>query len=102
MEFEKPRSVISEESESYNLDNIIGGTGQLSTHGSNSRYKTCTESEDITVSDSFSQLLSLREATVGAIQPKKRGMVLPFEPHSLTFDEVTYSVDMPKVFLKTN
>ncbi|VFQ72414.1 unnamed protein product [Cuscuta campestris] len=26
----------------------------------------------------------------------KRGMVLPFEPHSLTFDNVTYSVDMPQ------
>ncbi|CAK8543690.1 unnamed protein product [Lathyrus sativus] len=26
----------------------------------------------------------------------KRGMVLPFEPHSITFDEVTYSVDMPQ------
>ena len=28
---------------------------------------------------------------------RKGGMVLPFEPHSLTFDEVTYSVDMPLV-----
>ncbi len=28
---------------------------------------------------------------------KKRGMVLPFEPHSMTFDDLTYSVDMPQV-----
>ncbi|XP_042517441.1 pleiotropic drug resistance protein 1-like isoform X2 [Macadamia integrifolia] len=28
-------------------------------------------------------------------QNRKRGMVLPFEPHALTFDEVKYSVDMP-------
>lgn len=28
---------------------------------------------------------------------KRRGMVLPFEPHSMTFDEVGYSVDMPQV-----
>ncbi|CAL2280417.1 unnamed protein product [Prunus armeniaca] len=27
---------------------------------------------------------------------KKRGMVLPFEPHSITFDKITYSVDMPQ------
>ncbi|CAL1376770.1 unnamed protein product [Linum trigynum] len=27
---------------------------------------------------------------------KKKGMVLPFEPHSLTFDDVIYSVDMPQ------
>ncbi|CAJ2632862.1 unnamed protein product [Trifolium pratense] len=26
----------------------------------------------------------------------KRGMVLPFEPHCITFDEVSYSVDMPQ------
>ncbi|CAK8543698.1 unnamed protein product [Lathyrus sativus] len=26
----------------------------------------------------------------------KKGMVLPFEPHSITFDEVSYSVDMPQ------
>lgn len=28
---------------------------------------------------------------------RKKGMVLPFEPHSITFDEVSYSVDMPQV-----
>ena len=28
---------------------------------------------------------------------KKKGMVLPFEPHSITFDNVVYSVDMPQV-----
>ncbi|PQM39558.1 pleiotropic drug resistance protein 1 [Prunus yedoensis var. nudiflora] len=27
---------------------------------------------------------------------KKRGMVLPFEPHLITFDKITYSVDMPQ------
>ncbi|KAG8643737.1 hypothetical protein MANES_11G063300v8 [Manihot esculenta] len=27
---------------------------------------------------------------------KKKGMVLPFEPHSITFDNVIYSVDMPQ------
>ncbi|GAB4850123.1 transcription factor [Ancistrocladus abbreviatus] len=33
---------------------------------------------------------------VAAMQTKnKRGMVLPFEPHSITFNEVRYSVDMP-------
>ncbi|CAJ1922092.1 unnamed protein product [Sphenostylis stenocarpa] len=26
----------------------------------------------------------------------QRGMVLPFEPHSITFDEVTYAIDMPQ------
>lgn len=28
---------------------------------------------------------------------KKRGMVLPFEPYSITFDEIEYSVNTPQV-----
>lgn len=50
--------------------------------------------DDIRRRDSSSQSL---ETTAEANQPKRRGMVLPFEPHSLTFDDVTYSVDMPQV-----
>ncbi|KAK6148931.1 hypothetical protein DH2020_016456 [Rehmannia glutinosa] len=33
---------------------------------------------------------------INADQKRKRGMVLPFEPHSITFDEIVYSVDMPQ------
>ncbi|KAK1365563.1 hypothetical protein POM88_041124 [Heracleum sosnowskyi] len=29
-------------------------------------------------------------------QNKKKGMVLPFEQHSITFDDIKYSVDMPQ------
>ncbi|KAK4481902.1 hypothetical protein RD792_012814 [Penstemon davidsonii] len=32
----------------------------------------------------------------GANRNRKKGMVLPFEPHSITFDEIVYSVDMPQ------
>lgn len=35
------------------------------------------------------------EANEGNNEAAKRGMILPFEPHSLTFDDVRYSVDMP-------
>ncbi|KAH9724816.1 ABC transporter G family member 40 [Citrus sinensis] len=59
------------------LNRGIGGTVQLSTYRSNSSH-------------------SANSGVVMATQPKKRGMVLPFEPYSLTFDEVTYSADMPK------
>lgn len=27
----------------------------------------------------------------------KKGMVLPFEPHYITFNDIKYSVDMPQV-----
>lgn len=36
---------------------------------------------------------------VDANANKKKGMVLPFEPHSITFDNVIYSVDMPQVII---
>ncbi|WRX27625.1 ABC transporter-like [Theobroma cacao] len=29
-------------------------------------------------------------------QPKRRGMILPFELHSITFDEIRYFIDMPQ------
>lgn len=32
-----------------------------------------------------------------ADQNRKKGMVLPFEPLSVTFDEIRYAVDMPQV-----
>ncbi|KAK1358249.1 hypothetical protein POM88_051505 [Heracleum sosnowskyi] len=40
--------------------------------------------------------LSTREINAEASQSKKKGMVLPFEPYSITFDDIRYSVDMPQ------
>ncbi|KAL2332424.1 hypothetical protein Fmac_020005 [Flemingia macrophylla] len=36
------------------------------------------------------------DSLVESSHGKKRGMVLPFEPHSITFDGIVYSVDMPQ------
>lgn len=36
-------------------------------------------------------------ARIDESQSNKRGMILPFEPHSIVFDDVIYSVDMPQV-----
>ncbi|XP_015972150.1 pleiotropic drug resistance protein 1-like [Arachis duranensis] len=38
--------------------------------------------------------------SVQSLSNRKRGMVLPFEPHFITFDEVTYAVDMPQEMRK--
>ncbi|KAL2332417.1 hypothetical protein Fmac_019998 [Flemingia macrophylla] len=35
------------------------------------------------------------DSVVESSHGKKKGMILPFEPHSLIFDEIAYSVDMP-------
>jgi hypothetical protein len=40
-----------------------------------------------------------RGEIVGA-DTRKRGMVLPFTPLSITFDNIKYSVDMPQVSTK--
>ncbi|PHT49412.1 Pleiotropic drug resistance protein 1 [Capsicum baccatum] len=65
--FGKPQAVIQED-------------GEDAENGQAASQITSTEGGDI----------------VSAVQNKKKGMVLPFEPHSITFDEVVYSVDMPQ------
>ncbi|KAI9107551.1 hypothetical protein K1719_021588 [Acacia pycnantha] len=80
----KPQAVISEESpekaqESIELTSIGGNTND-----GDGRKR---------VSDAA----SLRtERTDSARHNRKRGMVLPFVPHSITFDGMKYSVDMPQ------
>lgn len=45
-----------------------------------------------------SRSLSWKVTSVNeANQKRKRGMVLPFEPLSMSFDEIKYAVDMPQV-----
>ncbi|KAJ8530723.1 hypothetical protein K7X08_023604 [Anisodus acutangulus] len=53
------------------------------------------ESESNENSESSPQISTTEGDSAGENQNKKKGMVLPFEPHSITFDEVVYSVDMP-------
>ncbi|KAH9666408.1 ABC transporter G family member 40 [Citrus sinensis] len=92
------QAVISEESQSNECDNRTGGTLQLSTHGSSSSHLTQSDEsrDNIRRRNSTSQSLSLTEEDIAANQPKRSGMVLPFEPLSLTFEDVVYSVDMPQ------
>ncbi|KAE8728222.1 Pleiotropic drug resistance protein 3 [Hibiscus syriacus] len=77
--FEEKQTVISEEPEETEQTNEVGDKLQLSNNESSSSSETRTEVQD----DAQRSM-------------KKKGMVLPFEPHSMTFDDVIYSVDMPK------
>jgi hypothetical protein len=43
-----------------------------------------------------------QQAVMDTKQNPKRPMILPFEPQHITFDELTYSVDMPQVIYKQN
>ncbi|KAL8230374.1 hypothetical protein R6Q57_000152 [Mikania cordata] len=53
-----------------------------------------TEEDD---SDAAVELSSMHNGSQNKeSQNKNKGMILPFEPHSITFDDVKYSVDMPQ------
>ncbi|KAK4487758.1 hypothetical protein RD792_005567 [Penstemon davidsonii] len=65
--FEKPRAVLPEKAE----DDVQ----KVSSHGMVSHLDDSNAIE--------------------AIGNQKRGMILPFEPHSIAFDDIRYSVDMP-------
>ncbi|CBI20978.3 hypothetical protein VitviT2T_004741 [Vitis vinifera] len=60
-----------------------------------SRGTSCTGGDKIRSGSSRS--LSARVGSFNnADQNRKRGMILPFEPLSITFDEIRYAVDMPQ------
>ncbi|KAJ1376803.1 P-loop containing nucleoside triphosphate hydrolase [Sesbania bispinosa] len=99
---EKPRTIISKSKESHDnkhKDKTLEGIGLPLTIKGNtpsSKIKIGNLGDNGT-ENMFSRSASVRpEAVVESSQRRKRGMVLPFEPHSLTFDEITYSVDMPQ------
>ena len=56
-----------------------------------SRSTVATENESDTGA------VELAPTGEGSNQSKKKGMILPFEPHCITFNDVKYSVDMPQV-----
>ncbi|GMI86113.1 pleiotropic drug resistance 12, ATP-binding cassette G40, PLEIOTROPIC DRUG RESISTANCE 12 [Hibiscus trionum] len=96
--FGSSRAVITEETESNEQANKagVGGSIQLTNNESSSNHVTGSEIQEDVQRSISSKSSSITEATVGAIAIKKKGMVLPFEPHSITFDDIIYSVDMPQ------
>ncbi|XP_002527330.2 pleiotropic drug resistance protein 1 [Ricinus communis] len=77
--FEKRQAVISEDSQSNEPADQTGASIQLRNYGSSHISTTSSDGEISEVNHN-----------------KKKGMVLPFEPRSITFDDVIYSVDMPQ------
>ncbi|KAJ4843034.1 transcription factor [Turnera subulata] len=85
--FEKARAIVPDESQNNDPEGRTGGGIQLSRK----------ESGDEVTKSSSSGALSMRTDVTGeANQSKKKGMILPFEPHSIIFDDIMYSVDMPQ------
>ncbi|KAG5244333.1 pleiotropic drug resistance protein [Salix suchowensis] len=70
--FGKPQAILSEEALSERDANRTGNVIDLSTTGKSS------------------------SGNLGDANQNKRGMVLPFQPLSITFEDIRYSVDMPQ------
>ncbi|KAK9281885.1 hypothetical protein L1049_004792 [Liquidambar formosana] len=92
--FGNAQTVKSEESPSNELDETIQSTRGNSSTGRNTTAESGGEIRRRSVSSGSTS--TRVEAIAEANQNKKRGMVLPFEQHSITFDNITYSVDMPQ------
>ncbi|XP_030464472.1 pleiotropic drug resistance protein 1-like [Syzygium oleosum] len=83
--FGQSQTVKSDDPEGNEDVNRMGGSIQLQSQGSTHKNGSGRSSKSTPTRP---------ETAVAA--DRKRGMVLPFEQHSITFDEITYSVDMPQ------
>ncbi|XP_050238266.1 pleiotropic drug resistance protein 1-like [Mercurialis annua] len=87
--FGKPQAIISEEALAEKHSNRTGEFTELLTSGKRSLSENQVSISSTTVS---SRVDSFNEAD----QNTRRGMVLPFEPLSMAFNEIRYAVDMPQ------
>nr|AUB45106.1 ABA transporter [Camptotheca acuminata] len=97
--FGKQQAIIPGEKQSNANNDKIGGSVQLSSRGKSSLGRSVSEErgDQIRRRSISSGSSSVRtEAIVEANQNRKKGMILPFEQHSITFDDIKYSVDMPQ------
>ncbi|KAL7600884.1 hypothetical protein Lser_V15G22000 [Lactuca serriola] len=88
----KPQAVLSEEELAARNAIKTGDAIELAVRDSS----VYTETKEIRRSISSKSMSSRVGTITEADKRKKRGMVLPFVPLSLTFDEIRYSVDMPQ------
>ncbi|KAK9946083.1 hypothetical protein M0R45_011563 [Rubus argutus] len=93
--FGKPQAVLSKEALAEKISASAGGNIELSSRGKNSSDNA--DSKNDSRRSVSSRTLSARVGSFNAAtENRKRGMILPFEPLWITFDEIKYSVDMPQ------
>ncbi|PAN11968.1 hypothetical protein PAHAL_2G232600 [Panicum hallii] len=89
--FDSNQPTISEETLKIKQANLTGDVLEASSRG---RVASNTVTTRSTVDESNDEAAS-NHATVNS-SPVNKGMVLPFVPLSITFEDIRYSVDMPK------
>ncbi|XP_058112249.1 pleiotropic drug resistance protein 1-like [Magnolia sinica] len=87
--FGRAQAVLSEEALREKHANRTGELIESSVDNSRPESRS-NETRNNTVSE------GQEEAVSSASQSKKKGMILPFAPLSITFDNIRYSVDMPE------
>ncbi|KAG6417147.1 hypothetical protein SASPL_119298 [Salvia splendens] len=80
--YDKPQAVLPENVEDDS--HVHGSISRNPAQGSDGRRRSISSGSS-----------SVRSDAIELTENRKKGMILPFEPHSLTFDDVRYSVDMP-------
>ncbi|KAK4590492.1 hypothetical protein RGQ29_020869 [Quercus rubra] len=88
--FGKAQTVKSDEPESNEQGQRTGEGIQLTLRGNSSSHHSNIGSRRRSSSSARSGV------EIEASRNGKRGMVLPFDQHSITFDDIIYSVDMPQ------
>nr|XP_019707350.1 ABC transporter G family member 36-like isoform X3 [Elaeis guineensis] len=86
--FGKAQPAISEETLKEKHANLTGEVLEQSSVGKNSLNQSTSESKSGTASTSTNEVVDLNQ--------NQKGMVLPFVPLSMTFDNIRYYVDMPQ------
>ncbi|XP_073025690.1 LOW QUALITY PROTEIN: pleiotropic drug resistance protein 1-like [Primulina eburnea] len=90
--FGRPQAILSEETLAERNASKRGDSVELS-----SRRKSTSGQEDSVYRAVSSRSMSSRVGSSGEADPnRKRGMILPFEPLSITFDDIRYAVEMPQ------
>ncbi|KAL7164342.1 hypothetical protein ACSBR2_040288 [Camellia fascicularis] len=90
--FGKPQAILSEETLAERSASKKGELTELTSKVKNSSGKGNEVQRSVSSRSMSSRVGSITEAD----QKRKRGMVLPFEPLSITFDDIRYAVDMPQ------
>ncbi|KAI8547252.1 hypothetical protein RHMOL_Rhmol07G0180100 [Rhododendron molle] len=89
--FEKPQAVLSDETLAERKACKAGEVIELPLRDKSSFGRGDVQ-RSVALKSSTSRMGSISEAN----QNRERGMVLPFEPLSISFDDIKYSVDMPQ------
>ncbi|GJN34172.1 hypothetical protein PR202_gb22816 [Eleusine coracana subsp. coracana] len=86
--FDSNKPTISEETLKIKQANLTGEVVEASSRGR-------TASNSVTSRNTVDDEAASNHATVNS-SPTRKGMVLPFVPLSITFEDIRYSVDMPE------